>query len=128
MLAYCGRMNLIATRVPSVVCTPTHTVPIPPEPRSDSTRYLPPTVIPVKDWSSVGMGVGIDRRIVAGARRESFERSGGPSGDERQQEERAGANVAEAVERDGHGAIRLRASRADAGGSMTRSPASVRAN
>ena len=30
LLANCGRMNLIATRVPSVTCTPSQTVPIPP--------------------------------------------------------------------------------------------------
>jgi serine/threonine-protein kinase len=49
--ANCGRMNLIARRVPSCSCRPSHTVPIPPEPTSGPTRYLPPTIVPSNDSS-----------------------------------------------------------------------------
>src|SRR5262245_51407005 len=36
-------MNFTATRVPSVVCTPAQTEPIPPRPSRSVTRYLPAT-------------------------------------------------------------------------------------
>src|ERR1700735_992806 len=53
MLAYCGRMNLIATRVPRATCSPDQTVPIPPDPIISRTRYLPPTIDPSRDGELV---------------------------------------------------------------------------
>ena len=46
-------MNLIATRVASTTCTPSHTVPIPPLPMTLSTRYLPATREPAREGVSL---------------------------------------------------------------------------
>src|ERR1700722_11331373 len=71
MLAYCGRMNLIATRVPSARGTPDQTVPIPPDPINSMTRYFPPTTAPSSDGELV-VGEIIEAPRRSSGRREDY--------------------------------------------------------